>query len=46
MVTLLVRLLRQNTGTLSKRARTREFARLSPDEVQRVQEVYRRCFPA
>lgn len=45
-VSLLVRFLRQNNGTLSKRARTREFASLSRDEVRRVEEVYERCFPA
>ncbi len=45
-VTLLVSFLRQNNGTLSKRARTREFARLSPDEARRVEEAYKRCFPA
>ena len=32
-------------GNLSKRARTREFKRLSPDEVERVEELYKRCFP-
>ena len=44
-VTLLAQFLRQNNGTLSRRARTREFARLSPDEVERVEELYTRCFP-
>jgi len=45
-VTLLVSFLRQNNGTLSKRARTREFARLSRREVRVAEELYRRCFPA
>lgn len=45
-VNLLAQFLRQNNGRLSKRARSREFARLSPDEVGRVEELYGRCFPA
>ena len=45
-VNLLAQFLRQNDGKLSKRARTREFARLSEDEVERVEELYERCFPA
>ena len=45
-VTLLVSFLRQNNGTLSNRARTREFARLSQREAQVAEELYRRCFPA
>ena len=44
-INLLAQFLRQNEGTLSNRARTREFARLSPDEVKRVEELYSRCFP-
>ena len=44
VITLLVQFLRQNNGALSKRAYTREFRRLSPDEVERVEELYRRCF--
>jgi len=44
-INLLAQFLRQNKGRLSKRARTREFARLSEDEVERVEELYRRCFP-
>ncbi len=43
-ISLLVQFLRQNHGTLSRRARTREFKRLSPDEVARVEELYERCF--
>lgn len=45
-VTLLMRFLQQNGGTLSKRARAHEFARLSSDEVRWVEEVYKQCFPA
>ena len=45
VITLLVQLLRQNNDRLSRRACTREFARLSPDEVKRVEELYERCFP-
>lgn len=45
MIDLLSRFLRQNHGTLSKRARTREFEPLSPDEVKRVEELYTSCFP-
>lgn len=44
-VTLLASFLRQNNGTLSKRARTREFARLSPQEARVAEELYRRSFP-
>lgn len=44
-INLLAQFLRQNNGRLSKRARTREFARLSEDEVERVEALYRRCFP-
>lgn len=43
-ISLLVQFLRQNHGTLSRRARTREFKRLSRDEVARVEELYERCF--
>ena len=40
MVDLLHRFLRQNGGRLSGRARTREFAALTPDEVARVESLY------
>jgi len=36
----LFRFLRQNEGSLSKRARSREFAELTDDEVARVEELY------
>lgn len=45
-VTLLAQFLRQNNGTLSRRARAREFKRLSPEEVERVEELYTWCFSA
>ena len=44
-INLLAQFLRQNDGTLSRRARAREFKRLSLDEVERVEELYMRCFP-
>jgi hypothetical protein len=43
-IDLLCRFLRQNHGTLSKRARTREFERLTADEVERVEAIHARCF--
>ncbi len=43
-VDLLLRFLQQNHGTLSKRARTREFAALDEDEVQRLQAAYGELF--
>ena len=43
-IALLVQLLRQSNGKLSRSARTREFARLPADEVKRVEELYGRCF--
>jgi hypothetical protein len=39
---LLHRYLRQNAGKLSERARSREFAALTPDEVARVEDLYAR----
>jgi Fic family protein len=39
-IDLLFRMLRQNGGRLSKRARQREFAKLTEAEVRRVKEVY------
>ena len=43
-VDLLFRMLRQNAGTLSKRARENEFAKLSPAEVKKVEEAYHAAF--
>ena len=39
-----LRFLRQNEGTLSRRAREREFAALTDDEIERVQFIYREVF--
>lgn len=41
---LLLRFLKQGHGTLSKRARTKEFAALDDDEVQRIQSIYTELF--
>lgn len=41
---LLFRCLRQNGGTLSKRARSREFASLTEEEANSVEEIYREEF--
>ena len=41
---LLFRFLRQNKGTLSKRGREKEFARLTDDEVSRIEASYGRAF--
>ena len=43
-VDLLFRFLRQNDGTLSKRAREREFAELTEDEVARIEATYAEAF--
>ncbi len=43
-VDLLFRFLRQNDGTLSRRAREREFAELTDDEVARVEATYSKAF--
>lgn len=44
-INLLTGFLDQNDGRLSKRARTREFEDLSPEEVERIEELYEECFP-
>jgi hypothetical protein len=36
--------LRQNGGRLSKRARENEFAMLTPDEVDKIEELYSASF--
>jgi len=41
---LLFRFLRQGAGTLSKRAREREFAALTEVEVRRIEALYRDAF--
>ena len=40
-VALLIRFLEQNNGLLSKRAREKEFAELTIDEVKVVEEKYK-----
>lgn len=40
----LFRFLQQNDGQLSGRAKEREFAALSADEVERIEEAYQRAF--
>lgn len=45
LIELLTRFLGRNEGSLSKRARTKEFAELSAEEVRRVEELYAECFP-
>jgi hypothetical protein len=45
-VDLLFRFLRQNDGTLSKRAQEREFAELTEDEVARIEAIYAEAFSA
>ena len=41
---LLFRFLRQNKGTLSRRARAREFAQLTDDEAARIETAYADAF--
>ena len=43
-VDLLFRFLRQNDGALSNRAREREFAELTEDEVARIEATYAEAF--
>ena len=43
-VDLLFRFLRQDDGTLSKRAREREFAGLTENEVGRIEAIYAEAF--
>lgn len=44
LIALLVRFLEQNEGTLSKRAREKEFERLTNEEVQIIEQTYREIF--
>lgn len=37
--------LRQNQGRLSKRARENEFAQLTPEEVEQIEQLYKDSFP-
>jgi Fic family protein len=43
-IDLLFRVLRHNNGRLSKRAREKEFARLTADEAERIEQVYADTF--
>jgi Fic family protein len=43
-VALLIRFLEQNNGTLSKRARDKEFAALTPEEVVNIETKYKEVF--
>lgn len=43
-VALLIRFLEQNRGTLSKRAREKEFALLQPNEIENIEEKFRSIF--
>jgi hypothetical protein len=44
-IDLLFRFLRQNKGALSKRSREKEFAKLSDDEVAKIEANYAEAFP-
>ena len=39
-------MLRQNNGTLSKRAREKEFAKLTAEEVGKIEDAYAETFAA
>jgi hypothetical protein len=43
-IDLLFHMLRQNQGTLSKRARAKEFAALTPTEAERIEAAYAEAF--
>jgi hypothetical protein len=43
-IDLLFRMLRQNGGRLSQRARQNEFAQLNPDEASRAEQTYAQAF--
>jgi Fic family protein len=45
-IDLLFRMLRQNKGRLSKRAREKEFAKLTTDEAQRIERIFGETFAA
>lgn len=44
LVSMLVRFLEQNGGTLSERARTKEFPELKDDEVEKVESAFQEIF--
>ena len=43
-IDLLFRMLRQNGGQLSQRARQNKFARLIPDEASRLEQIFAQAF--
>ena len=43
-IDLLFRMLRQNGGQLSQRARQSEFAQLNPDEAHKAEQIYAKAF--
>ena len=44
-IDLLFRMLRQNQGRLSQRAREKAFAKLTPDEITWIEAAYAGAFP-
>ena len=44
LVSMLVRFLEQNGGTLSKRSRTKEFLELKEDEVEKIESTFKEIF--
>jgi hypothetical protein len=44
LVDLLIRFLNQNTGKLSKRAKEREFKKLTDREIQAIEQKYAEIF--
>ncbi|CDX45134.1 hypothetical protein MPLA_750109 [Mesorhizobium sp. ORS 3359] len=46
LIDLLFRFLYQNGGQLSNRAREKEFAALTNDEAERIEEIYAQTFGA
>ncbi|WP_200939482.1 hypothetical protein [Aureimonas sp. Leaf454] len=40
LLDLLLQFLRQNDGQLSRRAREKEFARLTPEEIEAFESLY------
>jgi hypothetical protein len=44
MISILVKFLEQNQGVLSKRAREKEFSKLSDKEIEQIENVYKTIF--
>ena len=44
LLDLLFRFLHQNSGRLSKLARTKEFAKLTEQEIKFIEHIYNDCF--